>query len=128
MITPDLARRLRDAGVMWRPAAGDRFTIQAELLEGEAFWVSDLTVEVQSHFGQPLLGFNGTTEWALDSVTLDEALWLPREDQLRELIGDRLVALTRDAEVWTVTTTTGHNTHADVECAYAAALLDLCAT
>lgn len=126
MISPGLARRLRDAGVLWQPAAGDRFTIQAELLEGQVFWVSDLTVEVQSHFGQPLLGFNGTTEWALDSVTLDEALWLPREDQLRELIGDRLVSLTRDAEAWTVTTTTGSSTDPDVECAYAAALLDLC--
>lgn len=128
MITVELARDLIGAGVLWEPAAGDRFVIDAELLTGEVFWISDLTVEVQTYRDQSLLGFNGTTEWALDSVTLDEALWLPREDQLRELIGDRLVALTRDAEVWTVTTTTGHNTHADVECAYAAALLDLCAT
>lgn len=125
MITPDLARRLRDAGVLWEPAAGDRFTIQAELLEGQVFWVSDLTVEVQSHYGQPLLGFNGTTEWALDSVTLDEALWLPREDQLRELIGDRLVTLTREEDHWVVATTTSRSAHTDVECAYATALLEL---
>ncbi|MFC5272404.1 hypothetical protein [Brachybacterium sacelli] len=27
--------------------------------------------------------FNGTTEWALDSVEQHEAIWIPREDQLR---------------------------------------------
>ena len=34
-----------------------------------------------------MLGFNGTTEWALDSAQLTDALWLPREDQARELLG-----------------------------------------
>ena len=34
-----------------------------------------------------VIGFNGTTEWALDSIELDHVLWLPREDQLRELMG-----------------------------------------
>ena len=96
MITVELARALlRDAGVLWEPAAGDRFVIDAELLTGEVFWISDLTVEVQTYRDQSLLGFNGTTEWALDSVTLDQALWLPREDQLRELLGDRLEAVRR---------------------------------
>jgi hypothetical protein len=42
-----------------------------------------------------VLGFNGTTEWALDSVALDDALWLPREDQLRDVIGRRFLSLTR---------------------------------
>jgi hypothetical protein len=42
-----------------------------------------------------VLGFNGTTEWALDSVAADDALWLPREDQLRELLGGTFVSLTR---------------------------------
>jgi hypothetical protein len=41
-----------------------------------------------------VLGFNGTTEWALDSVALEAALWLPREDQLREFLGSTFVALT----------------------------------
>ncbi|MES1169959.1 MAG: pilus assembly protein CpaE, partial [Leifsonia sp.] len=42
-----------------------------------------------------VLGFNGTTEWALDSVALDDALWLPREDQLRELLGGTFRSLER---------------------------------
>ena len=93
MLTVNLARQLRDdGGLLWSPKAGDRFVIDAELLTGEVFWISDLTVETQSFSDQTLLGFNGTTEWALDSVTLDQALWLPREDQLRELIGFRLGA------------------------------------
>ena len=104
MITVELARALlREAGVLWEPAAGDRFVIDAELLSGEVFWISDLTVEVQTYRDHSLLGFNGTTEWALDSVTLDQALWLPREDQLRELLGDRLEAVRRTEGGWEVT-------------------------
>lgn len=126
MITAELARAIAAAGVMWQPRAGDRFVIEAEQLTDEVFWVSDLTVEVHTYGGQPVLGFNGTTEWALDSVSLDQAVWLPREDQLRELIGDRLVSLTRTGDEWVVTTTGGEGRHVDVECAYAAALLVLC--
>jgi hypothetical protein len=31
--------------------------------------------------------FNGTTEWALDSIAQEEVVWLPHEAQLRSLIG-----------------------------------------
>ncbi|GGL45768.1 hypothetical protein H9L10_11970 [Phycicoccus endophyticus] len=131
MITVELARELLAAGVLWEPAAGDRFVIDAELLTADVFWISDLTVEVHSYAGQSLLGFNGTTEWALDSVTLDQALWLPREDQLRELLGNRLRAVHRTAEGWRVVFEhepgTGERevTHPDLECAYARAVLTL---
>ena len=97
MITVELARDLIGAGVLWEPAAGDRFVIDAELLTGEVFWISDLTVEVQTYRDQSLLGFNGTTEWALDSVQLEQALWLPREDQLRELLGPSFRSLARSS-------------------------------
>jgi hypothetical protein len=40
-----------------------------------------------------VIAFNGTTEWALDSLDQREALWLPREDQLRRLLGEAFVAL-----------------------------------
>ena len=91
MITVELARALLAEGVLWEPRSGDRFVIDRASLESDVFWVSDLTVELHHFGGQSVLGFNGTTEWALDSVDLDQALWLPREDQLRELLGDRLV-------------------------------------
>ena len=130
VITVELARAVLDAGVLWEPAAGDRFVIDAELLTGEVFWISDLTVEVQTYRDQSLLGFNGTTEWALDSVTLDQALWLPREDQLRELLGDRLEAVRRLEQGWEVTYAVKQGyvrtvTDADLECAYARALVTL---
>ena len=50
------------------------------------FTVSDMTIEAHRYPTGTVLGFNGTTEWALDSVAIDDALWLPREDQLRDLL------------------------------------------
>lgn len=130
MITVELARALLDAGVLWEPRAGDRFVIDAELLTEDVFWISDLTVEVHTYRDQSLLGFNGTTEWALDSVTLDQALWLPREDQLRGLLGDRLESVHRTDDGWQVTYAVRPGyvrtvSDADLECAYARAVLSL---
>lgn len=127
MITVELARRLGAAGVLWEPAPGDRFTIDQPNVAGEVFWISHLTIDVHTFHGQPLIGFNGTTEWALDSVTLDTALWLPREDQLRDLIGDRFESLHKDGEDWVVEVHgdrgRGGYRDPDAECAYAQALL-----
>ena len=131
MISLDLARSLaHDAGVLWEPATGDRFVIDTANLADEVFWISNLTIEPQHFADQTVLGFNGTTEWALDSVSLDQSLWLPREDQLRELLGDRLESLRRVGDGWEVTHAAGDGTRhtltdPDVECAYARALLTL---
>lgn len=129
MLTVQLARDLAAAGVLWQPQAGDRFIIDAELLTGDVFWISDLTVEVYHYEEQSLLGFNGTTEWALDAVTLDQALWLPREDQLRTLLGDRLLWIAPAEDGWELRYTLGDAprtlTDADLECAYARAILSL---
>ena len=128
MITVELARQVAEAGVLWEPSPGDRFTIDQPNVVGEVFWISHLTIDVHTYHGQPLLGFNGTTEWALDSVTLDTALWLPREDQLRDLLGDRFSGLRREDDDWVVDVVDPEVGHAafrdpDVECAYALALL-----
>ncbi len=87
MISRELAVALQAAGVRWRPAAGDRFSLLDPAFADEVFTLSEMTVEAQGPPEAPVLGFNGTTEWALDSVELEAALWLPREDQLRELMG-----------------------------------------
>ncbi len=87
MISQALARRLGEAGVRWRPQAGDRFAVRSPELEGEVFTVADMVVEAREYPTGTLLAFNGTTEWALDSVQLDQALWLPLEHQLRDLLG-----------------------------------------
>lgn len=86
MISTALARELRAAGLAWTPASGDAFQIALADFEGDVFTVSDMTIEAHRYPTGTVLGFNGTTEWALDSVALDDALWLPREDQLRELL------------------------------------------
>jgi hypothetical protein len=37
--------------------------------------------------------FNGTVEWALDSIAQSEVIWLPREEQMRDALGDRFLRL-----------------------------------
>jgi len=86
MISTGLARRLRDAGLSWSPRSGDRFHIDRHELDADVFTVSELTIEAHDYPSGTVLGFNGTTEWALDSVDLGDTLWLPHEDQLRDLL------------------------------------------
>ncbi len=96
MLDRDLAQALRNAGLDWTPAQGDAFLVPDRDLDEMVFVLSDMVVELQRlpRIGE-VLAFNGTTEWALDSLEAAEALWLPREEQLRERIGDRLVSLER---------------------------------
>jgi hypothetical protein len=95
VISLTAARELSLAGVLWRPGAGDRFTVRTEEVAGEVFTVADMVVEAREYPTGTLLAFNGTTEWALDSVQLEQALWLPREDQLRDLLGPAFRSLAR---------------------------------
>ncbi len=120
----DLARRLRDAGLRWRPALGDAFAIPDRDLDGHVFHVSSLVVEVRDlPGGGEVLAFNGTTEWALDSLELDEAVWLPREDQLRDVLGDAFVGMERvpgEVPGWALTVAEpgpdgGRHRHVDVD-------------
>jgi hypothetical protein len=89
MISVDLAMRLRAAGLEWTPASGDRFVIPGREMDADVFVVSELTIDVFQAPTGPLIRFNGTTEWALDSVPQEAVVWLPREDQLREALGTR---------------------------------------
>lgn len=90
-----MARALRESGLRWAPASGDRFTVLQPGLEGEVFTISEMTIEPHTYPTGTVLGFNGTTEWALDSVAQEDALWLPREDQLRELLAGTFRSLAR---------------------------------
>jgi hypothetical protein len=96
MISTALAAELRDAGLVWTPVSGDAFQIRGNDFEGDVFTVSDMTIEAHAYPSGTVLGFNGTTEWALDSVALDDALWLPREDQLRDALAGTFVSLARE--------------------------------
>ena len=93
MISLELAEQLRDAGLTWHARTGDQFTIPRPEMSGEVFTISDMMIEAHEFSTGTVLGFNGTTEWALDSVAQDDALWLPREDQLREMLAGTFVGL-----------------------------------
>jgi hypothetical protein len=102
-----LAVRLRDAGLVWKPAPGDRFAIPDRDLDDEIFVLSNMTIEIHELPEGTIIGFNGTTEWALDDLEKDEATWLPREDQLRELLGGTFRRLERTADGYQVVATIG---------------------
>lgn len=102
MISTDLARELRDAGLRWTPRSGDRFQLDEPEFGAEVFTVSDMTIEARRYPTGDLLAFNGTTEWALDSVQQEDALWLPYEHQLRELLGGTFQALRRAPDTYVV--------------------------
>jgi hypothetical protein len=133
MLSRDLARALRVAGVEWVPAKGDRFFVPDRDLDDQVFVLSDMVIEVLDvPDGGRILAFNGTTEWALDKVEAAVAVWLPREDQLRELLGGGFVGLellsgTAPGYAVTVDVDGSRERHVDVdvERAYARALLAL---
>jgi hypothetical protein len=102
MISTGLARRLRDGGLRWKPASGDRFQIDRHEFDADVFTVSELTIEAHEYPTGTALGFNGTTEWALDSVDVDDTLWLPREDQLRDLLRAAFRGLERTTDGYRV--------------------------
>lgn len=129
MISLRLARRLEEAGVLWAPGDGDRFMVPDRDLDDVVFVVSHMVVEVDDSPSGRVLKFNGTTEWALDIVQSREALWLPREDQLRAMLGRHFVALatTADGYVVVVDHEGREERHEDLdaECAYARAVLSM---
>ena len=128
LISVDLARRLRDAGLRWRPADGDRFMIPDRNLDDRVFSISEMTIDTRPVPGGRLIAFNGTVEWALDSIMQHEVLWLPGEAQLRALLGDAFRSLTRtDGEYRCEIDAAGERlafTHAHAAEAYGLALLE----
>jgi hypothetical protein len=122
-----LARQLRDAGLRWEPAEGDRFVLPERGMDDEVFTISRMVVEVKTAPVGRVIAFNGTTEWALDAVEQAEVIWLPREQQLREALGDALLSLVRVDDGWRCTTRIGgHLAEAEagtVDEAYGQALL-----
>ncbi|MBK8470303.1 MAG: pilus assembly protein CpaE [Candidatus Phosphoribacter sp.] len=128
MISVELAERLRRAGLPWEPAAGDRFVVRVPGMESDVFVLSDVVAEVHEFVDGVVVGFNGTVEWALDSVAIDQVLWLPRETQLRQALGESFVGLEVVPMGFAVELADGSR-HADIDAedAYARAVLALLA-
>ena len=123
------ARALRDAGLQWTPARGDSFVMPDKGMDSDVFVLSDMTIEVHQFPAGPVIGFNGTTEWALDSIDQSEALWVPAEHQLRGLLGEAFAGLAPTGNGYRVTLRTAAGTSGfdgpEAGEAYAAALLHL---
>ena len=131
MLGMHMARQLKGAGLVWKPRLGDRFAAPDRDLDDEMFVLSNMTIQVHDRPEGRIIGFNGTTEWALDDVEIDETVWLPREDQLRGLLGGTFRALERDGADYRVGIELLGESLAfqgpSAEEAYAAALLHLLA-
>ena len=131
IVSIELARELRAAGLAWVPARGDHFVVSDRNMDDDVFVLSDMTIEVHDFASGPVIGFNGTTEWALDSLDQQAALWLPTEGQLRTLLGATLRRLERTDAAYVVTVgvdasgAEGAAEAATAPNAYARALLDL---
>jgi hypothetical protein len=128
VISVEVAQALRAAGLAWQPRRGDAFMVPDRDLDDEVFVLSDMVIEQQDvPGGPPILAFNGTTEWALDSLEAHDAVWLPREDQLRDLLEGTFATLeaTGGSPAGYVVTLVDGSRHVDVDaaCAYARALL-----
>jgi hypothetical protein len=94
VISRDLASRLAPV-LDWTPTNGDQFFIPRPEISESVFTISDMVVELIEKHGETRFHFNGTVEWALDSVESDAVVWMPREDQLRTLLGEAFLSLDR---------------------------------
>jgi hypothetical protein len=112
----------------WTPQNADRFFIPREEIVDAVFMVSDMVVELIRAQGESNFHFNGTTEWALDSIESDIAVWLPSEHQLRDALGAAFLSLDRVGDGFVVSVTGPDGAHhtpamSDASDAYALALL-----
>jgi hypothetical protein len=127
VISRDLAAELASV-LTWTPANGDQFFIPRPEISDSVFTLSDMVVELVTAHDETRFHFNGTVEWALDSVESDAVVWLPREDQLRGLLGSWFLSLDASAGGFVVTVSgpgRAHHTEpeADAADAYGRALL-----
>jgi hypothetical protein len=129
VITRELAVELARRGLPWRPASGDRFHVPDRDLDDEVFVVSGMSIEVSDLPSGAEMRFNGTVEWALDSIAQDEVIWLPREDQMRDALGERFLRLESVTGGYAVVLTGDgdEERHVDIDAerAYARALLSV---
>jgi hypothetical protein len=136
MLSIETARRLRDAGLEWRPEEGDRFAVPGTVLQDRIFIINEMAAMLEMYRGFPVITFHGTPEWALDYVLQGETVWLPYEGQVRAKLALRLAE--REVFVYDLLFADGVFTcrfesegegvafvAEDAEEAYAAALLDL---
>ncbi len=87
MLSPELAYRLKVAGLNWQPGLYDFFWIPDRALDERVFVISDMQANLELYRGLPVVTFHGVAEWALDYIMEQEVVWIPTEEQLRERLG-----------------------------------------
>jgi hypothetical protein len=95
MISVELARQLQGQKLEWTPKLHDKFMIPDRDLGDQVFVIAELTIDVEELDGHATIMFNGAVEWSLDYIFSQEVVWLPSEEQLRDLLGASFVTLTR---------------------------------
>jgi hypothetical protein len=90
MISLDLARQLKEAGLVWQADIHDFFAIPDRDLDDQIFVITDVMTQLGLLKGWPVVTFYGTAEWALDYILTTEVIWLPTEEQLREALLENL--------------------------------------
>ncbi len=91
MISLSLAQQLKKAGLKWEPATHDFFAVPERGMDNRVFVISDIQSSIENLFGSPVVAFQGASEWALDYLVTSEAVWLPTESQLRQVIEELLL-------------------------------------
>ena len=97
MISIPLALELKAAGLAWTPRLHDFFAIPDRSLDDRLFVIGDILVTIERLRGEQLISFDGASEWALDYVLTGEAVWMPSEEQLREMVEERLAIMAQPA-------------------------------
>lgn len=103
MLSISLAQQLRDAGLDWTPASLDFFAIPLPGFEDQVYAINDMTIMAEPIRGRLAITFHGSVEWALDHVWAGEVVWLPREEQLREMLEERLLGEPQPALTFSTT-------------------------
>lgn len=86
MLSLAMAVQLKKAGLEWRPQLHDTFAIPERGLDDRRFVLTEVMAYTDLFHGSPVVTFHGTAEWALDFILQTEAVWVPTETQLRELL------------------------------------------
>jgi hypothetical protein len=103
MLSVSTASALRAAGLDWTPRTLDFFAIPAPGFEDQVFVINNMTIMAEPISGRLAITFHGSVEWALDHLWAGEVVWIPREDQLREMLEERLAGEPEPALVFSTT-------------------------
>lgn len=90
MLSLALAEQLKKAGLEWQPQLHDTFAIPERGMNERRFVITEVLAYIELFGASPMVTFHGTAEWALDYVLQSEAVWVPSETQLREMLAERV--------------------------------------